>query len=947
MTQILRSLDDITSGYSVFEKDQMLTHDQLNCVADYLDDQSRLTRISLSGVGIVCGLRVSRQGGRVMLTGGVGVTTDGDLLRLPGDTLYDKFRVYDATQPAYAQFYAGGIIPGEMLPVYELVSTTESIDVRTDLLSTFTARTDTQLDDMVALLYMESYVTDRDICSGTDCDNLGQECRNRLRLLLLKSSLIDPLRERVATPGQAFSRMDEIEADRPLFAAGVNAPGLLAQTYRTVCNVIHGTLTSELPKLYPVCAPFLGDIFSSDPSQTWNATLKFWNVSFVSQAFGMQYYYDFLKDLAETWNSFRNLLAGEQSWCCPDPSAFPKHLLLGNLNPDNDPDQNRTPFYPSPAASRTIEQLEHARFLIRKLDALIRTFQVPKPEGAVVRVTPSLTEEQILEERAIPYYYRYTAANPIHASWNYKLHRSGRDTGNYSYNAGLYGATGAAAHPLAAQIGRFSFFRVEGHLGQPVADVVALLEKEIAAQNLPFCVHAVMLGPDRTRIVKKPGIRYTDLHRFHYLIRQDVSHQLSEVVHFSQNFKQKVHLAVRNNVITDSPTDETGTTLQNISRDQNAIVARNASQVRSKLNGTYSAYKSNSSWKQNVPPALQAAGQFKSRLSDVVKTEFATPFDTLIGNSQIQWLDWLDDIIKARDDKEDEKLLFSTFIMNHPGIEHSAGVTKGGTFVVVYDDSPSHVVVADFMLPYRLTDAIDVQPAEPPLKKPGLRPGWIVGNGISVLPSRDKLIRDKLTIFKTDQLESFVKTRLDSFKLANVDTLKEKLDGTWNQKFDSQQKDYFSTMKESVNLLGTALISRKSAGLDATQGIAAFTDQALAGKVADAQEKQVVVEYLRKKSVQTDLAADKQAVYAEQAREAESDLAVSIIQATRYVAESKADVSVGSEGMAAMLEMNKGLQRITDNNAMTLVTGGFAELRKISVQSGLNVIMDAIVTKRK
>ena len=148
MTQILRSLDDITCGYSVFEKDQMLTHDQLNSVADYLDDQSRLTRISLSGVGIVCGLRVSRQGDRVTLTGGVGVTTDGDLLRLPGDTVYDRFRVYDATQPAYSQFYAGGIIPGEMLPLYELVGSSESINDRTDLLGNFTARTDTELDDI-------------------------------------------------------------------------------------------------------------------------------------------------------------------------------------------------------------------------------------------------------------------------------------------------------------------------------------------------------------------------------------------------------------------------------------------------------------------------------------------------------------------------------------------------------------------------------------------------------------------------------------------------------------------------------------------------------------------------------------------------------------------------------------------------------------------------------
>jgi hypothetical protein len=65
MAQILRSLDVISSGYSVFEKDRALTHDQLNSVTDYLDDQSRLTRTNLLGVGIVWGLRVTQQGNNV------------------------------------------------------------------------------------------------------------------------------------------------------------------------------------------------------------------------------------------------------------------------------------------------------------------------------------------------------------------------------------------------------------------------------------------------------------------------------------------------------------------------------------------------------------------------------------------------------------------------------------------------------------------------------------------------------------------------------------------------------------------------------------------------------------------------------------------------------------------------------------------------------------------
>lgn len=943
MAQIVRSLDAISTGYTVFEKDQVLTHDQLNSISDYLDDQSRLTRISLLGVGIVCGLRVTLAGSSVTLSGGVGITTDGDLIRIPGDTAYDRFRVYNGSRPAYGPFYKDGTVPGDMVPVYELVQTTDSGDSSTDLLSRFTSRTGAKLSDMTALLYMESYVTDRDLCSGTDCDNLGQECRNTVRLLLVDKTLTGPLRETVATPRQAFGMLSEIVVDRPLFTTGVNAPGLLAQAYRAVCTTLHGRLIAELPKLYPACATFLDDLFATDPSGPWNAALRALNATFTAQSFGIQYYYDFLRDLAETWNDFRWLLATEQSWCCPDAAAFPKHLLLGDMAPGSDPDQNRTPFYPSAATSRTIDQLHHARFLIQKIDSLIRSFHVPDSQGGAVRITPSLSEDHALEERAIPYYYQVIAAHPVHRTWNYQLHRCGMESNNYSYNAPLYQATGPAAAPLAAQIGRFDFFRIEGHLGQPVQTVLQTIEGVIRAKNLPIAVVTAMLGPDRSKIVKRPGIRYTDLHRLHYLLRQDVSHQLEDVVRFSQNFKQKVDKAVKDSIISDTP-DESGASYRNFAKDQNAAVARNASQVRARLNRSYSSYRADTTWKQGVAPAMQAAGQFKAGLKEVAKTEFATPFDTLIGNTHIQWLDWLDDIIKAKDDLEDDKLLFTTFITSNPGIAHGGGVPRGGTFVLVYDEAQN--VVADFMLPYYCRATDEDEPAQPPLRKPELRPGWVVGNGITVLPSRTEFIKDKLDHFKAVQLEEFVKVKLDNFKLEHVDILKDRLNETWNEKFDSQQRDYFGTLKESVNLLGNALISRKetAAGI---LGSTSFTDKTLEQKVTDAKEIQLVTTYLREKASQYGLPAEQKTLYEQQAKEAEAELAAAITGTATYIAERKIDVSAGSEGMAAMLELQTGLQSMRDDTAAALVTDGFSAIKVSSANTGLNLVLDAMIAQRR
>src|SRR4051812_47719092 len=121
MTEVLRSLTDVSNlptVYTQFEKDQLLTDKQLNGLADYLDGQDRLTRIGLIGVGIACGLQPSlRDGAGVNVSRGVGVTTDGDLIYLAADAVYNRFKPYDAAAPIYSSFHPDGMT----FPMFELV----------------------------------------------------------------------------------------------------------------------------------------------------------------------------------------------------------------------------------------------------------------------------------------------------------------------------------------------------------------------------------------------------------------------------------------------------------------------------------------------------------------------------------------------------------------------------------------------------------------------------------------------------------------------------------------------------------------------------------------------------------------------------------------------------------------------------------------------------------
>ena len=78
---------------------------------------------------------------------------------------------------------------------------------------------------------------------------------------------------------------------------------------------------------------------------------------------------------------------------------------------------------------------------------------------------------------------------------------------------------------FATQIGGHDFFRIEGHLGQKVDSVSATLKAAIASANLPLAVRTALLHNDRKKIVIRPP-RYGDLHRFHYLVRKEVTAQL-------------------------------------------------------------------------------------------------------------------------------------------------------------------------------------------------------------------------------------------------------------------------------------------------------------------------------------------------------------------------------------------------------------------------------------
>lgn len=751
-----------STGYTIFEDNQVLTKEPLNRLVDYLDDQERLTRVSLLGVGIFCGLRLSVGKDGLVLTKGVAVTTDGDLLRVPQDLTYSRFRKYGTDAPKYDPFYDGAT----MRSAFELVG--EEARAADDL-DTFAQSSGKKVTDMIGVLLMESFQKDADLCTGGDCDNKGSDALGNVKLLLMAPADVAALRETLPMFSKASGQIPPTYAKRVVLNAGIDSAAKLAAAYKAAAAVTRGRLLDTLKQVLAVCGPFFGDVFAKDPLPDWTTKL---NVVHPDSA--AEQYFDNLKDVVDACNALGAVLAGDTAVCCPPQAAFPKHVLLGGVGAvPLDLDADRTGSYPSPLVSAGRQTFDRARFMLRRIDTLIMGF-TPIPQALPVTITPSRADDRPLDERAIPAHYgpAPAASWPIHRAWSYELERRGLAEFNYSASKAVFTPKGAAAEPLAASIAAATFLRIEGHVGKGVQAAINAINTAITASNLPFAVRAVLFHTDRTKITVKPGMRYYDLHRIHELFRHDLARQIDDIKAQTINYQIDVTEAVKNNVFSNTAVGE-NVSITSTAQQAMEKVSKSADAAVAGLDKQYTAYKATSSWKQEADVAVEQSAAMWMTLGDITKSEMGLSTGPLYSTYKPAWPEWLDEIIDNKNDDEDDKLLFKNFIARHPAAEHLGGVAPGGTFVLLYIDGGT--VVGDVTLPYYWPEDAEPEPAPRPLPKPLPRP----------IPKKPWKVRKPWDlIWKLD---------LDEFKLLEFEPFKQ-----FTLEFP---ETYFNALQQSAEIL--------------------------------------------------------------------------------------------------------------------------------------------------
>ncbi len=501
-------LTEITTQYHTFVDDQVLTKDQLNGFISYFEDQDRMTRAFLHGVGTVCGFKLKNVTEKsITITQGVGVTTDGDLITLRQpvsagglksieleEQTLTHFRKFEDKFAAYPFFRRVKTVDGktttELIEMWELFP--EEVENSTPLESF------ENLKDKTVLLYLESYAKEGDLCTTVDCDNQGVEQVARLRILLVSKNDA----EYIAKNDSIFSKYDVAKkftilpelAVRRVVLNQLNTANYsaLKQAYHSAINSnnLPTNLINGMADLYSG----FGNLLQLEPLKNqFNKlpeNLKKW-VGFTQAnvPFDFQYRYDLVKDLVDTWNEIRCLLLSLKEECFPDINAFPKHLLLGNLDEVNvEPKQNRHLFYKSPALTCGLSKLNQCRSLIQRFFEMVDGYGSKSGE---VKITPSNKLPE-LSFRSVPFYFRVD--EKLLKVWDFIKTEKFSHTKNLSYHRENLANLPQIQEPLNFNTDRFDFLRIEGHQGKNYKTALEEILDKRQEFGLAFDVKALSIN---------------------------------------------------------------------------------------------------------------------------------------------------------------------------------------------------------------------------------------------------------------------------------------------------------------------------------------------------------------------------------------------------------------------------------------------------------------------
>lgn len=519
-------------AFAHFVSGQVLGARALNDLVSYLEGQDRLSRRTLSGIGVACGFDVDAEGPLVHISKGVAVTSEGYLIADEAQS-YDRFRPYELPvsdaeevtqdqleEERYPFFFDGN---DEQIPLFELIDTDFEPAPGEDDPQALTAAF---LADKTVMLFLETRLESLKSCDVNDCSDKGAEWRFTVRRLLLTRDQADTIlsqEEEIAERpvDRASHPMNELVHLRleklKIAATGTDNFAALILRIVGIALKLSQHLPSALRDAYDAYGYLVADMY--DENEEVFPNTYFSNVwgQLALNIFMVQYMYDYMRDVVMAYNEFVEAAAKFEQECLPNPGRFPRHVFLGDAT--DKPDAfttdfptaqdviawnphtastgaglrprvaaRRTHFIASPAHTHG-PRLEEVRSLFQRMHLLALTYRTTSRVQAPIRLTPSKTWDAPLSARAIPFYYAFQPGSDLHTNWSYAKTRTRLLNTVYSYQF----SAPTDSHPLHFRLDDQDFIRVEGIVGKPLGSAMAQLAGWKQQLGLSFSIEPVFM----------------------------------------------------------------------------------------------------------------------------------------------------------------------------------------------------------------------------------------------------------------------------------------------------------------------------------------------------------------------------------------------------------------------------------------------------------------------
>lgn len=801
--------------YPFFENNQVLTSSQLNELSGYLDQQTRLSRVRLEGMGIVCGLQpsftpdvttpVPSDEGTETISAGTGITSEGYLIHT-GQCDLTKRRVY--TLPTFADPYLPFIDPAtntqvtlwEMLPD-SFIPDPGDPNVPVRITKSFLDGA-TPGEKMVVLLFLEIVDFDNTSCLAKSCDATGKQRLFTLRKLLCPINEVQIILNytgKFTLDFPAKFDLPDLKVQRAIYdpeSQNTSDYTAFSQQYKiAVSNVYRQNFSDPngiikvFSDTYTIFEPILKDIYSNTnpftpiPNFTeWNTLVNGVNNPSSGPKFlGIQFFYDFIKDLILAYDEFRDSAFDFMSDCCLDMGLFPQHLFLGEAIPVDDckPSKYRDEFIAVPmtpdqrvAKRRLISNHMRIVLMIRKFNIAIVHKPGVGPEAPVTFITPSLEKIGPLSLRAIPYYYKLNEIDTqlnttLEAVWDFENDRRCKKDAFGQYPVVAYGNQDMNQNtpidpiktPLLYDIDQYDFLRIEGVLRKNVFTTKADLEEKSVRFNLPFKVVAVRLQGGSTKEEILERCNFEDLRSQYVAYRNETVCRVQRLRHYltvsiggdkrvikplpdfllqmildtdlsgkgnsSVAFMPTVFVmpgttapaVPHTGVLTYAPRSADAVKIELINT-VNLLLARFTTVAQNNLLPTtldkfdygYTIRNINLSFINSYIDAVMLAAKVKALLNALLdalwhstKSQFPQELYFTLSQWASEYFYFLNEFMTDCTfrkleavyynfqyrlnyllDPRYDPALFKNFVAQHPGLDHKAGTTLGGTYVLVY-----------------------------------------------------------------------------------------------------------------------------------------------------------------------------------------------------------------------------------------------------------------------